>query len=462
MEFSRTHIEGGIVVTMEPGAAPAAADIVVEDGRIAAIGAVGRVADAETIDAAGRIVLPGLIDSHVHTWQTGLRGIATDWTVPQYMRAMHRGLATRFRPDDIRIANLMGALAKLDAGVTTLVDWCHNNPTPEHTDAAIDGLEASGARAVFLHGSPKPDPGPGRKHFSEVPMPRAEIERLRAGRFASDDRLVTLGLAVLGPQYGVREVCFADYALARELDLIVSAHTGGGPPLSPGTFEALIEAGLIDTRSNIVHANNFAPELTRALVGAGANFTVTAEVEMQMGFGDPLTGVLRDFGASITIGADVEPAAAGDMFTAMRTTLNVQRNMDNKALLARGEPLPDTASITCREALEWVTVNGAAMTRMSDGIGTLAPGKQADIVLLRATDANLFPVHDPIGAAVRQAGPGNVETVLVAGRVVKRDGRLVFPGLAEKRDALMRSATRILDEIGFVPGAPPPGGERDA
>ena len=140
MEFSRTHIAGGIVVTMEPGAAPAAADIVVEDGRIAAIGAVGPVADAKTIDAAGRIVLPGLIDSHVHTWQTGLRGIATDWTVPQYMRAMHRGLATRFRPDDIRIANLMGALAKLDAGVTTLVDWCHNNPTPEHTDAAIDGL----------------------------------------------------------------------------------------------------------------------------------------------------------------------------------------------------------------------------------------------------------------------------------------------------------------------------------
>ena len=450
---SRLHIKGGIVIAMEPGSGPEVADILVEDGRIAAIGGMGPVAEAEVLDAKGRIVLPGLIDSHVHTWQTALRGIAADWTVPQYMRAMHRGLATRFTPDDIRIANLMGALAKLDSGVTTVVDWCHNNPTPDHTDAAIDGLEASGARAVFLHGSPKPDPGPGRKHFSEVPMPRTEIERLRAGRFASEDRLVTLGLAVLGPQYGVHEVCLADYALARELDLIVSTHTGGGPLLAPGTFEALIESGLIDGRCNIVHANNFAPGLTRALVEAGANFTVTAEVEMQMGFGDPLTGVLRELGASITIGADVEPAAACDMFTAMRTTLNVQRNIDNKALLARGEPLPDTASITCREALEWVTVNGAAMTRMPDRIGTLAPGKQADIVLLRANDANLFPVRDPVGAVVRQAGPGNVETVLVGGRIVKRDGRLLYPGLEEKRDELMRSGTRILEEIGLLPGA---------
>lgn len=453
--MSRVHIKGGSVITMERGSVPGVADIVVEDGRIAAVGDIsdiGPVADAEVLEAAGRIVLPGLIDSHVHTWQTGLRGIAADWTVPQYMRAMHRGLATHFNPEDIEIANLMGALAKLDAGITTLVDWCHNNPTPDHTEAAIDGLEASGIRAVFLHGSPKPDPKPAQKHFSEVPMPRSEVERLRAGRFASDDRLVTLGLAVLGPQYGVHDVCMTDYALARELDLIISTHTGGGPLLSPGTFEALIEAGLIDGRSNIVHANNFAPELTRALVDAGANFTVTAEVEMQMGFGDPLTGVLRDLGALITIGADVEPAAATDMFTAMRTTMNVQRNIDNKALLERDEPLPDTASITSREALEWVTVNGAAMTRMSDRIGTLEVGKQADIVILRATDPNLFPVHDAIGSVVRQAGPGNVETVMVAGNILKRDGRLLHAGLDDKRAALMRSGARILEAIGLSPG----------
>jgi len=129
--MSRILISGGTVVSMEPGQPDGeTADVLVEDAAISAIGALGDVADAEIIDATGYIVLPGLIDSHVHTWQTGLRGIAGDWTVPRYMRAMHAGLATFFRPEDIRIANLVGALAKLNAGITTLVDWCHNNPTP--------------------------------------------------------------------------------------------------------------------------------------------------------------------------------------------------------------------------------------------------------------------------------------------------------------------------------------------
>jgi len=452
--MSRILISGGTVVSMEPGQPDGeTADVLVEDAPISAIGALGDVADAEIIDATGYIVLPGLIDSHVHTWQTGLRGIAGDWTVPRYMRAMHAGLATFFRPEDIRIANLVGALAKLNAGITTLVDWCHNNPTPNHTDAAVDGLEETGARALFLHGSPKPDPKPGQKHFSEVPMPRKEIERLRKGRFASDDRLVTLGLAVLGPQYSVYDVCEQDYRLARELALISSAHTAGGPMLSPGSFEKLIELGLIDGRCNIVHANNFDDALLATLVDAGANFTVTADVEMQMGFGDPLTGRLRDLGSPMTIGADVEPAASGDMFTAMRLTMAVQRNADNKAALARGETLTDNAAITCRDALEWVTVNGARMCGMADMIGSLAPGKQADIVLLKADGPSLFPVHDPYSAVVRHAGVGDVDTVLVAGRPVKRNGRLLFSGLREKQAELLRSGRRILDELRAVEAA---------
>ena len=119
------------------------------------------------------VVTPGLINAHLHTWQTALRGLAADWTVAEYMQAMHRGLATHYRPEDIYIANLMGALNQINNGATTLVDWYHNNPTPDHTDAAIQGLDESGIRAVFLHGSPKPNPKPGQKHFSEVPMPRS-------------------------------------------------------------------------------------------------------------------------------------------------------------------------------------------------------------------------------------------------------------------------------------------------
>ena len=445
-------IQGGTVISMEPGrVAGLIENILIENDQISDVGGINPTDDMEVIDATDCIVLPGLIDSHVHTWQTGLRGIAGDWTVPQYMRAMHRGLATFFQPEDIYIANLIGALSKLDAGITTLVDWCHNNPTPDHTDSAIDGLFESGARALFLHGSPKPDPKPGQKHYSEVPMPRGEIERLRKGRLATDDALVTLGLAVLGPQYSVYEVCEQDYRLAQEYQLIASAHTAGGPMLAPGSFEKLIELGLIDNRSNIVHANNFEDNLVKALVDAGASFTVTADVEMQMGFGDPLTGRLRNLGSPMTIGADVEPAVSGDMFGAMRLTMSVQRNIDNLAALSRGEVLPETATITCAEALQWVTTNGARMIGMEQSLGTIAPGKKADIILLRGGDLNLFPVNNAINAVVRHATPGNVDTVMVAGNIVKRDGKLLYGNLAEKKNALLESSRRILSDIGLQP-----------
>ena len=445
-------IQGGTVISMEPSrVAGLIENILIENDQISDVGGINPTDDMEVIDATDCIVLPGLIDSHVHTWQTGLRGIAGDWTVPQYMRAMHRGLATFFQPKDIYIANLIGALSKLDAGITTLVDWCHNNPTPDHTDSAIDGLFESGARALFLHGSPKPDPKPGQKHYSEVPMPRGEIERLRKGRLATDDALVTLGLAVLGPQYSVYEVCEQDYRLAQEYQLIASAHTAGGPMLAPGSFEKLIELGLIDNRSNIVHANNFEDNLVKALVDAGASFTVTADVEMQMGFGDPLTGRLRNLGSPMTIGADVEPAVSGDMFGAMRLTMSVQRNIDNLAALSRGEVLPETATITCAEALQWVTTNGARMIGMEQSLGTIATGKKADIILLRGGDLNLFPVNNAINAVVRHATPGNVDTVMVAGNIVKRDGKLLYGNLAEKKNALLESSRRILSDIGLQP-----------
>ena len=240
--MNRILIKSGNIVSMDPAIGDlAGADILIEDDRIAAVAKNIEVEGADVIDASRMIVLPGLINGHLHTWQTGLRGLAADWTVAQYMQAMHRGLATLYRPDDIYVGNLLGALNQINNGATTLVDWCHNNPTPDHTDAAIRGLEESGIRALFLHGSPKPDPKPGQKHFSEIPMPRSEVARLRKAKFSSDTGLITFGLAILGPYYSTYDVTCADLELAREFDLFASMHVGGGQSKIVNGFERLLD-----------------------------------------------------------------------------------------------------------------------------------------------------------------------------------------------------------------------------
>jgi len=447
----RTLIKGGAVVTMDGSIGDLAkGDVLIENDRIAAVTPDIAADDVEVVDASRMLLLPGLINGHLHTWQTGLRGLAADWTVAEYMQAMHRGLATLFRPEDIYIANLMGALNQINNGATTLVDWCHNNPTPDHTDAAVRGLDESGIRALFLHGSPKPDPKPGQKHFSEVPMPRREVERLRKGRFASDDGLLTFGLAILGPYYSTYEVTRADVELAREFDLFASMHVGGGKPKVPDGFELLLNAGLIGDKFTIVHGNDIRPDIVGRMVDKGATFTVTAEIELQMGYGDPLTGILHALDSPISIGTDVEPAVGSDLFTCMRITLQHERNRGIMAALAKTGSRPEKPSLTCRDALSWVTTGAARVAGLDHRVGSITPGKQADIVMLRADDMNLVPMRDVVGCVVMQAGTANVDTVMIAGRVVKQGGKLLADGLADKMAALQRSGERILGDFGVL------------
>jgi 5-methylthioadenosine/S-adenosylhomocysteine deaminase len=451
--MSRILIKNGAIVSMDRKTGDLRGDLLVENDCIAAIGPAIEASDAEIINASTMIVIPGLINSHIHTWETGLRGIAGNWTMPQYGQAMHRGLATHFQPDDIYIANLMGALTSINSGITTIVDWCHNNPTPEHTDAAIDGLQESGVRALFLHGSPKPNPKPGQKHFSEIPMPRAEVERLLRGRLASHNARVTLGLAILGPTYSIYEVTRQDLQLARELDLVASMHVSGVTPVSPDGFKRIIADDLASDRTNIVHGNDLTDEELRQLTGHGVQFTVTADVELQMGVGNPLTGRLRALDAPMSVGSDVEISTRPDMFGIIRTTLQTQRNIDHMQSLRTTANALEKISITCRDALAWATFNGAKMVRLDHRIGSLATGKQADIVLIRKEDLNMLPVHDPLSSLVTQAGVSNVDTVLIGGRVVKRDGQLLFVNIAEKKVALQRSGERILRDFGELPRA---------
>jgi cytosine/adenosine deaminase-related metal-dependent hydrolase len=444
---ARILVTNATVITMDNDLGDLrSADLLVENDRIAAIEPSGRIPrqDAELVDATNCIVIPGLINTHMHTWQTALRGIASNWTLLEYFKKMHAGLATVFQPDDLYIANLMGALNQINGGTTTLVDWCHGNRTPAHNDAAIDALFESGIRAFFFHGTPKPDPKPGEKGFWEIPHPRAEVERLLKHRVGG---LVGLGAAILGPHYSTLEVSFHDFRMAMDLGIIASMHQGGGPPRTPGGWETLDKERLVGPHVNIVHGQGLSDEQISRFCSLNVSFSVTPESEMTQGHGFPITGRLRKAGSAPSLGIDLESSVSGDMLTCARIALNMQRSLDNAAHREATGGIPDTSTITTREALAWVTIEGARMLRRQDQIGSLKPGKQADIVLISTAGINMQPVHDPVSAVVIQATLANVDSVMIAGQWKKRAGRLLAPALEEKTERLRASGRRILDAM---------------
>jgi cytosine/adenosine deaminase-related metal-dependent hydrolase len=447
---TRILIAGATVITMDKKLGDIrSADVLIEGDRVAAIEPSGRInkQDAEIIDAKNCIVIPGLINTHMHTWQTALRSIASNWTLLEYFKKMHAGLATVFQPDDLYIANLMGALNQINSGTTTLVDWCHGNRTPAHNDAAIDALFESGIRAAFFHGTPKPDPKPGEKGFWEIPHPRAEVERLLKHRIGG---LVSLGTAILGPHYSTLEVSIHDFRMAQELGLIASMHQGGGPPRTPGGWEKLEKEGLLGRHVNIVHGQGLSDAQISQFCSMGISFSVTPESEMIQGHGLPITGRLRKAGYAPSLGVDLESSVSGEMLTVARIALNMQRALDNFEHREATGTIPDTSTINTREALSWITIEGARMLRMDDQIGSLKPGKQADLVLISTEGINMQPVHDPVSSVVIQGSLANIDSVMVAGRWKKRAGRLLTPALSEKTARLCESGRRILSAMNIA------------
>ncbi|MEY4443095.1 MAG: hypothetical protein RL442_2095, partial [Pseudomonadota bacterium] len=389
----------------------------------------------------------GLINAHLHTWQTALRGVAANWTLLEYFQKMHAGLATVFAPEDLHIATLVGALNQLNHGTTTLVDWCHNNRTPAHNDAAIDGLLQSGIRAAFFHGTPKPDPKPGETPFWEVPHPRAEVERLlRAHQGRS---LLSIGAAVLGPHYSTLDVALHDFRMARDLGVIASLHQGGGPARTPDGWDKLQAEGLLGPHVNIVHGHALNDTQLNTFCDLGMSFSAAAESEMSQGHGHPLTGRLRALGHAPSLGVDLESVMSGDMISQARIALGIQRSLDNVAYRVEHNTLPSTSTIPAREALQWVTVEGARMLGQLDRIGSLAAGKQADLVMIRASDLNMQPVHDPVSSVVFQTSLANIDSVMVAGQWKKRHGQLLGVELAPKLELLRASGRKITQALGL-------------
>ncbi|MFW3615750.1 amidohydrolase family protein [Billgrantia antri] len=443
----KTLLTHATVITMDPELGDLAdGQVLVEDDRILAVGHDLPSEGAEVVDCGGGILIPGLVNAHMHTWQTALRGVAANWTLLEYFGHVHRGLATLFSPDDIRIATRMGALNQLNCGTTTLGDWCHNNPTPEHTDAAIHGLEESGIRALFFHGSPKPDPKPGQPHFSEVPHPRGEVERLLAGSLGDREGRVTLGLAILGPHYSTLDVTLHDFELAKEFGLVASMHQGGGQAVTPGGWDVIEGKGLLGPDINIVHGQSLSDGQLARFCEKGVTFSIAPENEMTQGHGFPITGHVRRHGGVVSLGVDLESVISGDMFTVARMALGMQRSLDNDASRRERGGIPETSTIRTREALRWITLDGARALGLEDRIGSLTPGKQADIVLLDSGQLNMQPVSDPVSTVVMQASLANVDSVMVAGEFHKRDGRLLAD-IEEGIGQLTASGQRIYAEL---------------
>ena len=446
--MAKTLIKDGTVLTFSSGSDVKNTDILVEGNFIKEIRPnINVESDVNIIDAEKKIVMPGFVNAHIHTWQTGLRGLATDWTGTNYFRAMHAGLANFFTPDDIFIANQVGAINQLNNGVTTMVDWHHNNPTPDHSEAAIDGLEDTGVRAVFLHGSAKPDPKPGQKHFSEISMSKSEVSRLRNGRLQSDDALVTMGLAILGPQMSTESVTLADLKLAKEFNLVTSLHHSMAKMVAPGGYAAAYKQGLIDERLNIVHGNELTDADLDILIDGGATFTVTAEIEMQICYGDMLSGRLHSRGIPFSIGTDIESAYAPDMIACARTTLQAERHLTSLRMQKETGERPHPIPLTVKDALNWSTIEGARAMGLESKIATLEVGKQADIILINSNDLNISGAFDPYNAVLGFAHPGNIDTVMVAGKLHKKNGRMLRTDISEMQEKLKVSGQRIFEEF---------------
>jgi cytosine/adenosine deaminase-related metal-dependent hydrolase len=443
MADQRTLIKGGIVLTLDRELGDfERADVLVEGARIAAVGPDLEAPEGATVIDAGRaIVMPGFVDTHRHTWQAQLRTIACDWTLGQYMTGLHSGLSGHFRPEDTYIGNLLGTVEALDSGITMLLDWSHNLATPEHADAAIEGLRESGARAVFAHGggAPQWDVLP-----NAVPHPE-DARRVRAEHFPTDDGLVTMAMALRGPEIATKEVTVTDYELARDLGLRITVHVGNGEMAKDRPLAWLYDEGLMGDDVTYVHCNAVGDDELAMVASSGGTASCSPDIELQMGHGWPATGRLLRAGIRPTISIDVCSSNGGHMFGAMRSLIGVQRGFDHADARDRGQPL-DHVPLTCREVVEFATIDGARACGLDDRIGTLTPGKQADIILLSTESYGMFPANNPYGAVVYNAHPGVVDTILVAGRVVKRGGELLGPDRERVRRLAFESRDHIFEQ----------------
>jgi 5-methylthioadenosine/S-adenosylhomocysteine deaminase len=442
---ARVLVRNGFVVSMDAAVGDRPhTDVLVEDGRVVAVERDLAAEDADVVDATGCLVLPGFVDTHRHMWETALRGSMPSCTLDEYLATVIGAFGPVYEPDDVYVGNRLGALESLNAGITTIVDWSHCNNTPDHADEGIRALRETGIRAQYAHGTPA-----GAQWWTDSELPHPDdARRVREKHFSASDDLLTFALAVRGPGVTRPGVVAHDWALARDLDARISVHVGmriTGVHATP--VLDLHRAGLLGPDTTYVHATTCTDEELALIVDSGGSASIAPYVELVMGHGGPPIEALRRRGLAPSLSIDVATSVPGDMFTQMRTALAWARSQD----FGDDVDVPFAPAVTHDDVLRFATVAGAQACGLGHRVGRIAPGMAADLVVLRADSVNTMPVVDPRATAVVSADTSNVDTVLVAGEIRKRDGVLVGVDLPALRAQVERSRDRSLTASGRRP-----------
>ncbi|SDX37426.1 Cytosine/adenosine deaminase [Geodermatophilus africanus] len=433
-------LRGGTVVTMDDaGTVLRDADVLVVDDRIAAVGSALDVPEGtQEVDARGGIVMPGMIDTHRHMWQTAMRGYGADWTLTQYFVWYYLEHGKRFRPQDISAGNRLAAIESIDAGVTTTVDWSHGLQSVDHAEAALDALRSVPGRFVLAYGNIHQGPW----EWTADPAVRGFLERLRDAR--DDMAGVQIAFDVTGdPAFPER----AAFEAARELGIPVTTHAGVWGATSDTGIQQMHDAGFMTPETTYVHASTLTRDSYQRIAATGGSISVSTESECSAGQGHAPTEQVLQYGIPVSLSQDTSVWWSGDMFAAMRATLNADRMAEHMDAHLKGETITQLR-LRAQQVVEWAT-RGGAHTIGRDDLGSLQPGKKADVVLVK-NDASpvSFPLLNPFGHVVFQAQRGDVHTVIVDGRVVKHGGQLVGIDLAAVRSEVEDTIEHLRGELG--------------
>ncbi len=412
-------IKGGCVLSLDRAVGDfERADVLVEGKKISAVRPNISAPNAQMIDASNTIVMPGFVDTHRHMWQGFLRNVLPDGSLMDYIQTVQRKFGANFTPDDNYAADLLSGLGCVDAGVTTVLDWSHIHNSPEHTDATIKGLQESGVRAVFAYGNPQTVSG----NWKEAPKSKFpdDIARLRKQYFNSDDQLTTLFLASPG---GAPNDVMPIWKAARNIGAPITIHVGVGEFGRSAFLEKMHAIEPLKPDTTYIHCCTLNDTEWKLIKDSGGTISIAGYVETLMGHGNPPTQKAIDMGIRPSLSVDVETSVPNDFFTQMRTVFSLQKN----EVWARrlGGDKTGGKFLTVREVLEFATIEGARANKLERKVGTLTPGKEADVILLRTDRLNVMPFNNAVGAVVTSMGPQNVDTVLIAGKIVKRNGKLV-------------------------------------